>query len=89
MFGNVDDVLISPTFVGVSGLNARLAILDLADVASVEDRYRLTVRGAGASMVLGNNSAALDGDYAGVFPSGDNIEGGDFVAEFWLRKVKP
>ena len=89
MFGNGDDVLISPAFVEISALNAQLAILDMTDVKPVDDRYRLTVRGFGASIVLGNSSAALDGEYANAFPSGDNIEGGDFVAEFWLRNDHP
>lgn len=89
VFGNSNDVLVRPTFVAASLLNAQLAILDLTGLPPVADRYQLIVRGAGANLVLGNSGIALDGEYSGTFPSGDSLAGGDFVIEFVLRSGQP
>lgn len=89
VFGNSNDVLVQPAFVAASLLNPQLAIVDLAGLPPVADRYQLVVRGAGANLVLGNSGIALDGEYSGVFPSGDNVAGGDFVIEFALRSEQP
>ncbi len=89
VFGNSNDVLVRPTFVAASLLNAQLAILDLTGLPPVADRYQLVIRGAGANLVLGNSGIALDGEYSGTFPSGDSLAGGDFVIEFVLRSGQP
>ena len=89
VFGNGNDVLVTPALIGTSLLNAHLAILDLTGMPAVEDRYRLVVHGAGASVVLGNSGIALDGEYSGDFPSGDNIAGGDLVIEFSVQGGRP
>ncbi len=89
VFGNDNDVVVTPASVAASLLNAQLAILDLTGLPPVADRYQLVIRGAGANLVLGNSGIALDGEYSGVFPSGDNIAGGDFVIEFSLRRGQP
>ena len=89
VFGNGNDVPVVLESVEVSALNAHLVIVILADVTPAEDRYQVTVRGTGPSTVLGYNSVVLDGEYAGALPSGDDISGGDFVASFWLRNIKP
>ena len=81
-FDNGDDVAIAATSVALSPINARLAIMDLAGVAAVEDRFRVTLEGSGPNVILSVNGAALDGEFAGSLPSGDSAEGGDFTAEF-------
>lgn len=81
-FDNGNDVPVAPAPVALSPANARLAVMDLAGVAAVEDRYRVTLAGSGPNVVLGVDGMALDGEFAGTFPSGDGVEGGDFVAEF-------
>jgi hypothetical protein len=85
VFGNGNDVVVTPSFVEVSLLNPQLAILDMSGLMPVDDRYQITVHGTGPSVVLGNSGVALDGDFTGAFPSGDNIAGGDFVAEFSIQ----
>ena len=62
--------------------------MDLAGVTAVEDLYRVTVAGSGANVVLGIDSLALDGEFAGTFPSGDGNEGGDFVATFEVQGLQ-
>lgn len=89
VFGNGNDLFVKPSSIEVSSLNSQLVILELNGLAQAEDRYRLVVRGAGASIVLGNSGIELDGEYSGHFPSGDNLAGGDFVVEFAVRKGQP
>ncbi len=88
-FGDINDEVITTASVALSGMNPRLAIMDLTGVSAIEDRYRVTLHGAGPNMVLGVNGSALDGEYAGSFPSGDGTEGGDFVVEFEVQGIQP
>ena len=93
-FGDGNEEVITPASVALSGINPRLVIMDLSGVVAIEDRYQITLRGSGANMILGINGAALDGEYAGSFPSGDGIEGGDFVVGFdvirlWIDSGAP
>ncbi|MCH7823060.1 MAG: hypothetical protein IIA07_13695 [Proteobacteria bacterium] len=81
-FDDGNEQVIAPASVSLSNINARLAIMDLAGVAVIADRYQVTLRGSGASMILGVNGMALDGEYAGNRSSGDGLEGGNYVAEF-------
>jgi len=87
-FGNGDDVPIAPASVALSPMNARLALMDLTGVAAIEDRYRITLNGSGANVILGASGVALDGDFVGSFPSGDGSEGGDFVAQFEVQGLQ-
>jgi hypothetical protein len=88
-FGDGNEALIMPASVGLSGVNPRLAIMDLSGIPAIEDLYQITLYGAGASMVLGTNGTALDGEYTGGFPSGDGAEGGDFVVQFEVQGMQP
>ena len=88
-FADGNEEVIASASVAVSGMNPRLAIMDLTGVSAIEDRYRVTLHGSGPNMILGINAAALDGEYAGSFPSGDGIEGGDFVVEFEVQGIQP
>jgi hypothetical protein len=88
-FGDANDVAVIPTSVGLSASNVRLAVVDLSGVAPVEDLYRVIIKGDGPSVVENVSGIALDGDYQGSFPSGDGVEGGDFIAVFSVSGVQP
>ena len=88
-FGDGNEEAITPASVALSGMNPRLAIMDLTGVSAIEDRYQVTLHGSGANIILDVGGVALDGEYAGGFPSGDGIEGGDFVVEFDVQGIQP
>jgi Bacterial Ig-like domain len=88
-FDNGDDVTIAAVSVALSPVNARLAVMDLAGVAAVEDRYRVVLEGSGPNLILSVDGTALDGEFTGSLPSGDGAEGGDFVAEFEVQGIQP
>ena len=88
-FSDGNEEIITPASVALSGMNPRLAIMDLTGVSAIDDRYQVTLHGSGANMILGINGTALDGEFAGSFPSGDGTEGGDFVVEFEVQGIQP
>ena len=88
-FGDGNEELVSPASVGLSMVNPRLAIMDLAGVTPTEDRFRIQLGGSGANRILDNAGQALDGEFTGAFPSGDGTEGGDFLAEFEVLGIQP
>jgi hypothetical protein len=61
------------------------ATFDLAGVGLGDDTYRVRLLGSGASMIMDLDANALDGEFSGAFPSGDNTAGGDFEATFTLQ----
>ena len=63
---------------------AGAATFDLTGVALTNDTYRVRLFGSGASFVMDLDANALDGEFSGSFPSGDDIAGGDFEAIFSL-----
>lgn len=87
-FDDADDVDVVASAVALSPANPRLAIMNLEGVAAIADRYRVTLSGSGASVILSIGGKALDGEFTGTFPSGDSNEGGDFVAEFEVQGVQ-
>ncbi len=88
-FSNGNEEMILPASVTLSGVNPRLAIMDLSGVLAVEDLYQVTLHGSDASIILGIDGVALDGEFAGSFPSGDGTEGGDFVVGFEVLGLQP
>ena len=86
-FGDAADVDVTAP-VGLSPANTRLAVMDLSNVAAVDDLYRVVLRGSGPSIVLGIDGVALDGEFTGTLPSGDGSEGGDFEARFEVRGLQ-
>jgi hypothetical protein len=64
---------------------ATTATFDLAGIALGNDTYRVRLLGSGASMIMDLDANALDGEFSGAFPSGDNTAGGDFEATFTLQ----
>ena len=89
VFGQANDEVIVPASVALSGMNPRLAIMDLTGVSAIEDLYRVTLLGSGGNMILGINGVALDGEYTSNLPSGDGNEGGDFIVEFEVQGMQP
>lgn len=61
------------------------ATLDLSGVALANDTYRVRLLGSGASIIMDLDANALDGEFSGTFPSGDDVAGGDFEASFSLE----
>ncbi len=88
VFGNGNDVTISAG-VTVPAANQGTAVMSLAGIASVPDLYRITLSGTGATSILDLAGSALDGEFAGRFPSGNGTAGGDFVATFVIAGVLP
>lgn len=88
-FGDGNEVAITPSAVTVPAANPTTAVLDLGATPQVDDTYRITLRGSGATVILDLGGNALDGEFGGTFPSGDGTAGGDFVAEFTVASVQP
>ena len=88
-FADGNEVAVTASGVALSPMNARLAIVDLGGVASADDVYELAVLGSGPNVVLNLDAEALDGEFAGTFPSGDGNEGGDFNAQFTVQALQP
>ena len=89
VFGNGNDVVITPASVTVPAANTHSAVMSLAGVASASDTYRITLSGSGAVKILDLSGNALDGEYSGTLPSGNGAAGGDFVATFTVGTVQP
>jgi hypothetical protein len=87
-FGDAADVTVAPAAVSLSAVNARLAIMDLTSVPPLADLYRVTLEGSGPNMILGVDGRALDGEFSGALPSGDGVQGGDFVADFEVQGLQ-
>jgi len=88
VFGNGNDVAITPASVTVPAANTHSAVMSLAGVGSANDTYRVTLSGSGAAKILDLSGSALDGEYGGTFPSGNGTAGGDFVATFTVGTVQ-
>ena len=61
------------------------ATLDLTGVTLADDTYRVRLLGSGASIIMDLDANALDGEFSGTFPSGDDAAGGNFEASFSLE----
>ena len=82
VFGNGNDVAITPSSVGVPLANQRSAVMALAGLTPVEDTYRVTLVGTGPAIIQDLAGNALDGEFGGTLPSGDSVAGGNFQAQF-------
>ena len=87
--GTADDVAIAPVSVTVPAANPRSAVMNLTGVASVLDRYRITLLGTGSAAILDLSGNALDGEPIQLLPSGDGIAGGDYTATFNVAAALP
>lgn len=81
-FADGNEVLVPATSISVPGANPQSAVFDLTGVVLADDTYRISLLGAGGSMIMDLDANALDGEFAGVFPSGNGVAGGTFLAQF-------
>ena len=88
VFGNGNDVAITPASVTVPAANTHSAVMSLTNVAAANDTYRITLSGSGAAKILDLSGSALDGEYGGTLPSGNGTAGGDFIATFTVGTVQ-
>jgi len=83
-FTDGNEVAIAAASISVPGGNPQSAIFDLTGVALPDDLYRITLEGTGPSIIMDLDALALDGEFAGVFPSGNGTAGVDFNAFFTI-----
>jgi hypothetical protein len=89
LLGTADDVAITPASVTVPAANPRSAVMSLTGIASVFDRYRITLLGTGGAAILDLAGNALDGEPIRLLPSGDGTAGGDYTATFAVAGTLP
>ena len=83
-FTDGNEVQIAATSITL-GANGTSASFDLSGTVLDDDTYRVRLLGSGPSMILDLDANALDGEFSGVFPSGDGAQGGDFEALFTIQ----
>jgi len=84
VFGNANDVAITPRSVSATG---RQAALSLVGQVLPRDTYQVTLAARGLSPILDAAGRVLDGKFKGSLPSGDGTGGTDFVAQFTLTTL--
>jgi len=84
IFDNNNDIAITAASITVPSANTQSAVFDLTGVVLADDTYRVRLLGSGASVILDMDGNALDGEYSGAFPSGNNAAGGNFVVQFTI-----
>ena len=80
-FGDGNEATISASNITTTAMSATF---DLTGVTLADDTYRVRLLGSGASIIMDLDANALDGEFSGTFPSGDDVAGGDFEASFSL-----
>ncbi|HET8696808.1 MAG TPA: Ig-like domain-containing protein [Gammaproteobacteria bacterium] len=88
-FAEGNEVPVTAASISVPAANTSSAVFDLTGVASVEDTYRVRLLGSGAAGIIDLDSNALDGEFSGTLPSGDDTAGGDFSATFLVSATLP
>ena len=83
-FGDGNETQITAAGITTPLTTPMSATFDLTGVALADDTYRVRLFGSGASIIMDIDANALDGEFSGSFPSGDDIAGGDFEATFSL-----
>jgi hypothetical protein len=81
-FGDGNETQITGAGISTTATSATFDLM--TGVALADDSYRVTLFGSGASFIMDLDGNALDGEFSGTFPSGDDIAGGDFTATFSL-----
>jgi hypothetical protein len=87
-FGEANDIVINAP-VSAPGANPEAAVMDLSAANLVDDTYRVRLLGSGGSFIMDLDSNALDGEYFGAFPTGNDAEGGDYEANFVVSTPVP
>ena len=88
-FGDGNETVIAAAAITVSMASPMTATMDLTGVASENDTYRVRLLGSGGATIRDLDANALDGEFAGTFPSGDGTQGGDFEALFTVADLIP
>ena len=86
-FDNGNDVAIAagPGGVARGGMNPMAAVFDLSGVPLPDDIYRVRLLGNVTNSILDLDNNMLDGEFSGLFPSGNGTAGGDFEAQFMVQ----
>jgi hypothetical protein len=87
-FGDGNEVTITPVSVTVPAANTKTIVVDISTAPPIEDVYRVTLVGTGATMIRDLGGNALDGEFSGTFPSGNGTQGGNFVAKFTVEGIQ-
>src|SRR5262245_21305748 len=80
IFGNGNDVTLFTTT--LSFPNSTTALLDLSSIPLPDELFRLRLIGTGSAPIVAEDGMRMDGEFAGTFPSGDGVQGGDFTMFF-------
>jgi hypothetical protein len=88
-FTDGNEVQVTASSIFVPGANPSGAVFDLAGVTLADDTYRVSLAGAGASLIMDLDANALDGEYSGTFPSGNGVAGGNFTVQFSVATAPP
>jgi len=83
-FGDGNEAGVSAAAITTPAVSPMSTTFDLAGIATPDDTYRVRLLGSGASVILDIDANALDGEFGGTFPSGDDTEGGNFEATFTI-----
>lgn len=83
-FADGNETQIMAASISVPGVNPQTAVFDLTGVMLADDTYRVRLLGLGGSVIMDLDANALDGEFAGAFPSGNGTAGGDFQAVFTI-----
>ena len=77
-----NEILISATSITTPLVMPESATFNLTGAALTSDTYQVRLLGSGPSIIMDLDANALDGEFFGVFPSGNGTQGGDFEAQF-------
>ena len=84
-FNDGNEVSIVAASITAPTITPTSATFDLGGAVLADDTYRVRLSGSGGSLILDTDANALDGEYSGTFPTGDGVQGGDFVATFIVQ----
>ena len=79
-----NNATIAAASIAVPPGNPQSAVFDLTGVTLADDTYTVRLLGSGASFIMDLDANALDGEFSGSFPSGNNAAGGDFQTQFTI-----
>jgi hypothetical protein len=88
-FTDGNEVQVTASSIFVPSANPRGAVFDLAGITLDDDTYRVSLAGAGASLIMDLDANALDGEFSGTFPSGNGVAGGNFTVQFSVSTPTP
>ena len=78
-----NNAAITAIAISVPDANPQSAVF-VPSVTLADDTYTIRLLGSGASFIMDMDANALDGEFSGAFPSGNNTAGGDFVVQFTI-----